>query len=191
MGIAGVVVGVVLTAVIGEWRARSESLRRRDDEAAERLRTLNRERIQQARQVLVSRLEWLGARAVGDADKLLAIDGSIPPWSIGFIDLLGDEQLIREYGAILVTFESRIGSGLTSEEVKRLTMLEVDVIRSLNRQEERIVKGEPLIELSEAAIARLFDSETGLTANLHAPSIPPTLIGRLAAFALRWRDRQR
>jgi hypothetical protein len=180
----GAIAGAILTALLGEWRARSDDRRRRDDQAAQRMAALWRERIQQAREVLVAQLQWLQARAIGEAGDLKELERLLPPWRIGHIDLLGDADLIREYQSVLVDINPLVGTGLEPAELKRIVYLQVRVLNALNRQEERVVRGDPPLQLSDDVVAELFDPETGLASRLEPPAISPTIAGRMAAAYL-------
>ena len=191
VGLVGVVVGAVITALLEDWRARRARGWQHDDEREVRIRDLQLRQIAQARTVLLDQLERLKGTAVGDADKIAEVDARDHPGALGFIDLLAEEDLIRDYAATLAQFYGRVGTGLAAEEVRRVTRLEIEVARALTHQEQRVIAGEPLAELSDEVLNRLFDPKKGITSPLEPRPIPPTVAGRIARVAVALRSRLR
>lgn len=185
IGLVGVVVGVILGAAVEEWRARRSRRWQQETERDARLRDLQLRRIGEAKNVLVSRLDWIQALAVGDPRRLEEAERSLSSTAFGWIDLLADERLIREYAAVLTEFQNRVGTGLSAHDVSRLTTLGVGVIRALNEQEELVLSGRPPAELPDEVRKALDDPNTGITAGLVPSRVSPTLAGRMARIAAR------
>lgn len=185
----GVVLGVALKALVDVISAAVRM--RREDRLAleERLRPWQLERLRATRELLVRQLEAMLATARGDARRAstLAAESSLLD---GDISLLGDSDLIAEYQSMLIELRHSVGNPITADLQQRSALVIAHILAALDVQTERLLRGMPLLAVSDADRRRLFNPDE-LAERMRLVDEPPTVVARLAAAVLSWRERGR
>lgn len=185
----GVVLGVALKALVDGISAAVRV--RREDRLAleERLRPWQIDRLRATRELLVRQLEAMLATARGDARRAstLAAESSLLD---GDISLLGDADLVAEYQSMLIELRNSIGQSINADLQKRSALVIAHILAALDAQTERLLRGMPLLALSDGDRRRLFDPDE-LAERMRLVDEPPTVVARLAAAILSWRERDR
>jgi hypothetical protein len=173
VGIIGVFVGSISSALIAEWRTRKAETRaeRKEEKASDRVRRL--EAIRQTR---------LRTRDTVDRLKRSAVSGGAfgkdrPIFEQADDTLIGDAEAIREYREILVELQNAFGKGMTNAQSLRANRVVAKVSATLQAQEERVRADlEPRLVPTDVA-AELFDSDT-FSSRLLSLDSPPSMAGR-------------
>jgi hypothetical protein len=193
IGLLGVVVGAFISALAGEWRARNDERRTRKRTADERIVAWQRQRIDATRRYVAGHLRELEALAVGDAAAARAAQDSQGPTGQATLSLIADEGLIGEFQTMVIELQQHLGKGLTADKRRGVIVLSSNLLRVLEDQEERAIRGLLLNELPEDAYARLFGAEE-MASRIRIIDRGPSLSGRLAGALFRlheWRTRRR
>lgn len=184
VGLAGVVVGAVLTAGLGEWRSRAAEQRASSRAVGDRVAAWQLGRLRQTRRQLDATIGQLEAMTKGDLaeyDRARAVARGNPDGNLAFV---GDVDLIREVHDLYVFLNQRAGKGLEPDDQIRRIDVAGRAAAALDAQERRVLHGEPLIEVSKHAAPELFDVYR-IAERLDMYAVPPSLTVRLATWLMR------
>jgi hypothetical protein len=153
--IAGIslVVGTVLGAVLEDRRARASEERRDQRESKERLV----QSLDATRTMLDAQLAGLLALAVGDRKGITEAQRRARTRARGSLRLVGDDDVVRAYRALLIEFQHRLGKTVRAADRVRYVEVMGRVNDALDAQEQRVWKGAQLRKLSPPVEAELAD----------------------------------
>jgi hypothetical protein len=179
--VAAFVLGGAFNALIatatGEYRARQDERRAIARESREAIRAARVARIDATRDMWARRVMYLGARALGD-EAGMRNSGLGVPDAHGAISVVGDPDVVREAMEVTADFLLRPPKrGMSDEDSRRLYGADRRVTAALNAQEDRALRGEPLLELDTQS----YDSILGDEAHIR----------RKAAATKRWAPREK
>jgi hypothetical protein len=180
----GVVIGATLTALLDEWRSRKAEQRASARAVDDRLALWHLDRVRQTRRVLEATVIQLEAMAGGNLAEHARGQAMSRANPDGNIALIGDVVLIREVHDLFVFLNKKAGKGLEpADQVRRVDLLgRVDV--ALDAQEQRILKGESPLRITQKDAPELFDA-MAIATRMDAYAVPPSMSVRFALWFMR------
>lgn len=181
--------GVVLSAVIDELRLRRRDERLRESEQRDR----HLEAIRQTRLMLAAQVAWLQDVAVGDIQAAAESKGRLETQERGSLGLVGDIEVARAYQELVVRLQRRFGQSIRVEDVIDVVNVMGLVTDALDQQEQRILGGTEIRQLTTAELQRLADPEDLADRMLAVDRYPSIAarIARLVILPLSWVTRRR
>ncbi len=185
--LGSVTLGAVLT---GSATLLSDYLRERRRASAE-LRAYNLDRLRRSERMLRARLDQVTAAMRGDVETTKAARDVAEAQEGASLYLVGDDDIARVYGDLLILLTNRIGQPYRVEDQIRVVDVMGRVSKALGDQEARVWSGQPLRELSEGTIADLSDARA-IAERFPLFDIQPNVRARTARQLMRfWRWQSR
>jgi hypothetical protein len=111
-----------------------ESAEQVERDRAARLREHWKVRLQETRASVARVIDGLEAQAYGKAYVMPPGEGLL-----GSLGLLGDDDAVREFDAVVVMLARQAGRGLSQEQAMRVVRLQTRMMALLNAQDKRVV----------------------------------------------------
>jgi hypothetical protein len=184
VALGGVIIGATLTAALEEWRSRSGEKRASKRAIGDRVAAWHLDRLRQTRRQLdgtVTELEAMASGNLKDFRRGQAMSRRNPD---GNTALLGDVALVREVHDLLVFLNKRAGKGLEPDDQIRRIDLMGRVAIALDAQEQRVLQGEPPLQVAKDDAPELFDAYQ-IAERMDAYAVPASTTVRLAMSLLR------
>lgn len=162
--------GVWLGAYLEAQRERLRAAARQDDEQRARIRDRDLRDLEETRQVLVGLLTWLEKRVV--LGQVAAVQPSTDQLTRYNINLVGDAAVIQTYGDLIVELQDALPMTKSSAAVEVIrawlprSLAEIDLdlvariakmrallLKTLDAQEERAMRDQPLAKLTPDELA--------------------------------------
>ena len=162
--------GVWLGAYLEGQRERLRAAARQDDEQRARIRDRDLRDLEETRQVLVGLLTWLEKRVV--LGQVAAVQPSTDQLTRYNINLVGDAAVIQTYGDLIVELQdalpmTKLGAAvevirtwlprslaeIDLDLVARIAKMRALLLKTLDAQEERAMRDQPLAKLTPDELA--------------------------------------
>jgi hypothetical protein len=186
-GPAGIVIGSYLTERQTDRSEERAERRARQAAAA----AWQQARIRDTRLGLRRQLAQIEASALGHLEDAARHALAIEDLDID-ITLVGDLDAVRAYRALVVELRGRFGKGLPPGYPARAAKALGGVLGALDAQEERLLRGDPVIRIRPVDAPEFFSPES-LAERLDLPWQLPTfsaILGRAGVDLLLWMERR-
>lgn len=184
VALGGVIIGATLTAALEEWRSRSGEERASKRAVGDRVAAWHLDRLRQTRRQLdgtVTQLEAMASGNLREFGRGQAMSRRNPD---GNIALVGDVALVKEIHDLFVFLNKHAGMGLEPDHQIRRIDLMARVAIALDAQEQRVLRGEPPLQVTREVAPELFDANR-IAERMDAYAIPASINARLAMWLLR------
>lgn len=182
IALAGVIVGAVLNSVLSERRAVAGETRASSRATEAALSGWRRETLRDTRIGLRRQIAALEAVALGDLETAHRHELAIEELDMN-IALVGDIDAIRGYHELVAELRQRMGRGLPAEYAVHAATVLNALAMGLDEQEERLLRGEPLIRVDPAVAPELFAPEA-IAERLDLPTRLPSIAAAEARVAM-------
>jgi hypothetical protein len=184
-------VGIVVGAVLSEWRTTRAEGRMVKRARAAAIADWERKRLTDTRRGIERLVAQLEASTLGDVETAERHGRAIEDLDLDLM-LVGDAAAVRGFRGLAIELRARFGKGLPPDYIVRRATVVNDLLSALDEQERRLLDGKPLERISREMAPELYEAEpfaTQMQLPWRLPS-PQAILARAGLDLLRWLERQ-